>query len=541
MPATLPEVDTDLPNAATDTPPQPASGAVSAAALQDRFPEWFHTSRRGFIYSLLLGVAFGFFSFRPLWHTDLWGHLAYGRLIVQTGAIPEFEPFLPLAEGVPLVDTAWLSQVIGYGFYSAFGVTALQFLYAAGITLCLALLAWRFHHRTQSVAVTLAGLAVFLWVEWQALLVVRPQLAGLCCFVFLLVLMTSRQGRRAEWFLVPLMMAGWANLHGSFLLGILLLGTLCVGRGMDVWRRTGRLSRVWRDARTRRLLLLTELAAAAVLVNPYGIHLFPEVFAVASHPNLQDLLDWQPLTLRMKQGQAAFAVALLLIGVMRISPRRVTAAEGLLLAGLGAAALWTSRLLVWWAPVATLFLVLHGHAVLRRRARRKQRTTEGGKPRVSPELQPLPERSLWTVASLGVVWIVFAMTPFGSRLLHGHEPKLRNCVSSETPIEAASYLTEHPPEGLIFNPAEWGDYLIFAGPEDLPVFANSHVHLIPEAVWQDSLRIDAGWTDSLDRYGVNTVVVNPVRQPALRERLRHSGEWTVAFQDARSEIFVRGQ
>jgi len=40
------------------------------------------------------------------WHT--------AGLIWQTGALPTTEPFMPLARGIPLVDTAWLTQVAGY-------------------------------------------------------------------------------------------------------------------------------------------------------------------------------------------------------------------------------------------------------------------------------------------------------------------------------------------------------------------------------------------------------------------------------------------
>ena len=67
----------------------------------------------------------------------------------------------------------------------------------------------------------------------------------------------------------------------------------------------------------------------------------------------------------MKQGQAAAVAALALIVAYRMSPRRVRTTEVLLLVGLGASALWTSRMIVWWAPVAVYCLVLHAAAALR--------------------------------------------------------------------------------------------------------------------------------------------------------------------------------
>ena len=58
-----------------------------------------------------LGGLFVFLSHRPLWHTDLWGHLAYGRWMWEHGALPATEPFMPLAREVP-ISTAVTDYVV---------------------------------------------------------------------------------------------------------------------------------------------------------------------------------------------------------------------------------------------------------------------------------------------------------------------------------------------------------------------------------------------------------------------------------------------
>ena len=60
-----------------------------------------------------------------------------------------------------------------------------------------------------------------------------------------------------------------------------------------------------RDAALWRWFLLTQLAAAAVLMNPYGLGLYLEVLSFAGNSNLQDLVEWDPLNIRMRQGQTA--------------------------------------------------------------------------------------------------------------------------------------------------------------------------------------------------------------------------------------------
>src|SRR6185369_3618997 len=130
--------------------PEPVSEQQPAplSFLMDRLPEWSRLPRVAAGFVALLGAAFWVFSYQPLYHTDLWGHLAYGKLLWETGTFPATEPFMVLAQGVPLVDTAWLSQLIGYLAEAKWGLAALQFLQAAMITTCFSMLTIGVYRRT---------------------------------------------------------------------------------------------------------------------------------------------------------------------------------------------------------------------------------------------------------------------------------------------------------------------------------------------------------------------------------------------------------
>lgn len=511
-------------------------GRPDISVLEDRMPEWAKWSRATSAIVGALGVLFCVWSFRTIAHTDVWGHLSYARWLWQHGTFPATEPLMALAVGVPFMDTAWLSQLIGFGMYSGFGVVGLQFLYAAAVTTAVGILAFAVFHRTNSVTAALLGVGAFLWVDYQQFLIVRPQLVGVICFVSVLVLATSVQWDRRHWLLIPAVFALWANCHGSFPVGLLLLGTLWFGRVVDVYRRTGRIRMVLADRPMRRLLLVTELAAAAVLLNPYGIGLYGEVLNVAGNPNLRDLVEWDALTLRMSQGQAAAVVAFVLVCLYRTTPRRIGTAEVLLLTGLGVSALWSSRLIVWWAPVAAYYLAIHAAASWKRR--------------YGHEYEESPRGGLWTVVSLGLAWISFAYTPFGVVLLHGQpaeaearQERFEKSVSMDTPLGPTDYLRRNPPQGQVFNTYEWGDYLLWAGPKEIQVFVASHAHLIPEEVWQDYMQIAhaaGNWSDRLDRYGVNTVVVDKRYRSALIRGLEELPEtWTKAYEDRNGVVFNR--
>src|SRR5438105_4301073 len=98
--------------------------------------DWKPAPRAVAGFAALVGAIFWFYSRQPLYHTDLWGHLTYGRLIWESGALPATEPFMPLAKEMPLVDTAWFAQVAGFLAISQGGPPAIQFLHALAIAAC---------------------------------------------------------------------------------------------------------------------------------------------------------------------------------------------------------------------------------------------------------------------------------------------------------------------------------------------------------------------------------------------------------------------
>ena len=482
--------------------------------------------------ALFLWVSY----FVPLWHTDLWGHLSYGRYLWQRGLfpLPATEPLMPLATGVQFVDTAWLSQLIGYLTFQRAGLAGLIFLYAGAITLSAALLTFRFYERTRNPLLALAGVGLFIWLNWQQQ-AARPQLAGLALFISLFVILTARRWSnclssvpRTAWIVVPVIFALWANLHGSFPVGLALIAAFCIGRAADIERRTRRFRLIFADRQVRRYFVLLEVAAVATLLNPYGLGIYAEVLSIATHENLRDLLEWEPLTLRMQQGRAAAFAAAVLIFAYRLSPRRVRSVEVLLLLGFGLATLWTSRMIVWWAPLAAYYVVLHGAAIWNRE-----------RPRAAV---PEQRERKWAALALALPVIALVASPLGQWLLRGTEPSPRRALSAATPIGATEYLTQNPPEGLIFNPYEWGDYLLWAGPPDIQVFVASHAHLIPQMVWQHYLHIvgsGAEWDELLSQYGINTVMLDKPRRAAMIARIRRSEAWQIAYEDNRAVIFTR--
>jgi hypothetical protein len=534
-------MSTTLPNtplAVSDTAPDEEHVDL---VLVERLPSYLRMSAGSASLVVCLCILFWRICTRPLFHTDLWGHLSYGRWIWEHKTLPATEPFLPLAQGVPLVDSAWLSQLVGFLIFNRMGTVGLQGLMAAGVTASLAVLTYHVFQRTQraSAAYLALGTCVLLsifqfCVGFGAMpMLIRPQVAGVLLYTWMFCRAISPRLRPSDWYLMPLATCLWANLHGSFIMGPLVLLTISAGQCLDVLRRTGKIRLAFRDIKAVRYFLISELCLAAALVNPYGFGLYTELLNFSSNPNLFDLLDWDPITLKYGQGRAIAACGLLLVMLYRLSPRRVRLSEVFLMVGLGLMALWAMRMLVWWAVPAAYFTALHANAVWNKRRRRlKVEPTE-------------PRRSgLWSVVAIASVWMGFALSPIGIYALHGKTPPPKASVSADTPLGVVDYLKKRkePIQGQVFNSYEWGDFLGWAGPQDMKLFVNTHVHLLPREIWQAYQTISLagnGWDDQLDRYSVNCVIIDPRQLKSLSTQLKADEKWNKVYEDGISMIFVR--
>jgi hypothetical protein len=92
--------------------------------------------------------------------------------------------------------------------------------------------------------------------------------------------------------------AVWANCHGSYVLGLALLGSWLLGRAVSAYfsRRTLRLDALFAEPRLRRLLLALVLSTAAVaLVNPHGPFIFLDTWRMGQNANVALMDEWQSI------------------------------------------------------------------------------------------------------------------------------------------------------------------------------------------------------------------------------------------------------
>src|SRR5688572_8247725 len=229
------------------------------------------------------------FASRPLDDGDFWWHLKTGQYIVDQGIIPRTDHFSFTNYGKPWVAHEWLSEAIFYLGYSWFGYNTLIVIFAL-----LTVLAFWLVTKSLKTHPFILAPAVMLGV-WSILptIGVRPRVFTLLFAAGYLALLHdfTRNGKAWRiWLTVP-MMALWVNLHGGFLIGLVLLGLGLAGLVLDTLFQKQSIKAIWKRVQTLSLVIVA--CALAGLPNPQGwrIYLFPfEIFF--SPVQQQSVRDW---------------------------------------------------------------------------------------------------------------------------------------------------------------------------------------------------------------------------------------------------------
>lgn len=236
----------------------------------------------GAICLLLLGVGA-----RLLNDPDTFWHIAVGRWIIGHGAWPSADPFSFTMAGMHWIAKEWLSQLI---FAEAFGLggwTGVVVVAAAAIAIAFALLTYALLDELPPIPVLILVTGAFVLAAPH--LLARPHALALpVMLAFVAGLVRASDSGKAPPLALAVLMAAWANLHGGFTLGLLLI----VPSAVEV---------VWQaPADDRRRLALgwlrfAVLALAAACVTPYG----PESILVTQRvlglgPALTLISEWQP-------------------------------------------------------------------------------------------------------------------------------------------------------------------------------------------------------------------------------------------------------
>ncbi len=450
---------------------------------------------------------------------DLPRHLLMGRYIVETRSIPRVEMFSYLYAGLPYVAHEWFADVVYYLAYWSLGLGGVVLVTALLIASTFSVLYSAVVSRTQEPLLTLFlvawGAACSYW-HWVA----RPHLFSML-FLSIWLVMVDRiaRGRRVRLWLLPALMAIWANTHAEFVAGFLVLLAYLAG-WVWIWLR----ERSDADAAVlRNLALTTGLSAVASLLNPFGMDAWRTVLAYLTNNQLMStILEARAPDFSSSAFAAEFSLMIFALLILGLRKGRVPPAHAILLAGFTALALRSGRNIHLYSIVAPFALAgplvdIAETGFLRRLA--------AGFARVEAQLR-------------GAVWPVLTVLVCAALLVTGRIGADYKFDPTIFPVESMHWLRANPQSGRMFNDFLWGGYLVWNLWPSQQDFIDSQMDTTGAATRQylTVQNLESGWQSVLDRYQVAWAIV-PINSP-LSHQLVADG-WRVLHQDTTAIILRR--
>jgi hypothetical protein len=218
---------------------------------------------------------------------DTYWHIATGQSMLASFAIPVQDPYSHTMLGEPWMVHEWLSEIIFALVYRVGGwplVAIVPPLMLAATIVIIARSVSR--HLSYPHTAILCLLAVAMALPH---LLARPHVLAwplLAWWIAELVRAVDEE-RTPPWSLLPLMIL-WANLHGSFVLGLGLLGLLAGEVTLGLWRRERRVVIPWG------WVGFSVLAVLASCLTPHGFEKILFVFDLMDQGVLLKLInEWQ--------------------------------------------------------------------------------------------------------------------------------------------------------------------------------------------------------------------------------------------------------
>lgn len=441
---------------------------------------------------------------------DVWWHLRAGQVMWESRTLLLQDVFSYTVIGAPWVNAFWLSEIFLFFLYALGGYFALTIFVAGTGALTFFIISRQINVNpfVGAFIVILASItAAPIWGP-------RPQL-----FSFLLVALLDfwlSDSGRPRWVLTPLF-ALWANLHGGWIWGFLLLGAHAAGLGIHLLTSADERPTRWRELRS--LLGWTALSALAVGLNPNGLSIWLLPFQQVTVS--MEIQEWLSPDFHRIDFHPMLWMLFLLMLTAPFAPKPLNWGQVFKALGFAYLTFVAQRNIALFAITAAPLLASWTHTAL----------------------QPLVSRPPQSTRDLPIHWrqginalLVGLLTM--AALLNAWQVSRPEQVDENYPLGAVNWLRENRPTGRLFNSYNWGGYLIWALPE-YPVFIDGRADLYGNDLldqWHSVVNNRQESLAILDKWQVKTILLEP-GWPVIDTLLTQG--WAIAYKDATAIILIR--
>jgi hypothetical protein len=401
---------------------------------------------------LVLLISGFFVTFRSL-DPDFGWHLKTGQLILERG-VPYQDWYSYTMPSFPWVDHEWLMDVFIYLIYSDIGFYGLLLCFLTVYTLSFFIIkrpGQSFYNLVFPI-----GLGFF---STMGFLGVRPQLFTVFFIaVLLMALYKFLEGNSKLIYFAPILFALWANLHGGFLAGLVILFLAIV---LELFQKAV-LSKKFKYLtfferfslkehsykKIVHLSIILSLSFLATLINAYGPRVYEEIFRSLGDNFLKfHIGEWLPLIF----GTFSWTITLYIgvfLGLLLMAYKKVLFRDVAFSLIFLAFAISSQRnyliFVIVSMPVVADMLIIFWKRI---------------------DVKWL-QSELVGYKKWAAVFLVAGLAIFFSYLMHNYlADVLENDFNNKYPVEAVSFIRALPLSENMFNDYGWGGYLIWKIPE----------------------------------------------------------------------------
>jgi len=452
------------------------------------------------LFGLLVPFALGS-SLMVFNDGDVSWHVANGRWILAHGEVPRTDHFSFTLPGQRWVSFEWLSDVVyaaAYGLAGYSGLAAIVSLALSALYLTVLLHLRRF--AGNGVLLMTALLLSFILIPFLS---ARPHLlAWPILAVWTMIMIRASDEQRAPALGWSALILLWANLHGSWALGLAIAALLALDTLIAAkWDR--KLLLGW--------LMFGLVSAAMAMLTPNGLDGFLHPLRVSQMETLQLVKEWRPSNMRTTPW--FFAALGVTIAAMLWRRPRLSPVRALLIVALTAMALYQMRHQAVLAIVAALVLApAFGTAPSERPANDLK------------ENRLLPGALAALVALLAAVRLVLPLVP---------------SENDANPRRALAAIPVELRQAPVFNGYTLGGPLILAG---TPVYIDGRQDFYGDRFLLDYKRMYDGDMPAFERDAARrgiTWTILPAKGAKLVAKLDSSPRWRRFYTDRSVVIHIR--
>lgn len=524
------------------------------------------------VFNRILPALLFAYSFLSVLHpidlsydTDLFWHMKTGEVMLQQRGIPLEDPFThpskdPLRQTLVL-RSSWLADILLYSVFAAGGYSGLVFLKPIAVSTAVLLAYLSILHRGVLFATACAFVLAF---QLASSAVLKPNLFSFPLMAAVVFCMERFRTRQTWPYLAGLVgtMILWANVHGGYVFGVVVLGIYAVIEGFRSLMEL-RKGRPDEFRRLSRVALWAATAAGASLLNPGGMLAFEVVRELNRDPSQKLLASmimehigyfahlYQFTNEPILWGHALGGVVVI-FSVLNLLRRKAGLVETAVVGSMLGLALSSIRVL-------PLFLIVGLIVTM-------------GKEKYGAWAFPGGKRGQ-IVAAIALILIM-------SLFLWRHSPTASPARLQESvviPIRAAEFLAEQRLRGNMLNLHSWGNYLLYRLYPEYRVFTDTRYvnvqaffdagamfngqvkdgQLQGEEAYRDiagshieHLRGDGRrnwrgeyWHELLEKYRIDFIVGRAVSNGGhiypIFLKLMHDSEWALVYSDNNYLIMVK--